>query len=105
MTSTCTGSDADEASDHSLHRSDHRGLLEEDGVEARPDKKAGGGADVGVEHRERSVYVGGVGVAAVEPRPPQPQQPGSGQHQQQVVGDKPLPVLGRPRTDLSIPCP
>ncbi|THU67722.1 hypothetical protein C4D60_Mb05t27710 [Musa balbisiana] len=97
---TCTGSDADEAGDHSLDGSDHGRLLEEDDVEARPHQEAGGGADVSVEHRQGGVDVGGVGVAAVEPRPTHPQQPGSRQHQQHVVGRKPLPVLGGPRPDL-----
>lgn len=77
---TCTGSDADEAGNHALDSADDGGFVEEDDVEPGPDEEAGGRADVGVQHRHGGVYVGAVGVAAVEPRPPHPQQPRPRQH-------------------------
>jgi hypothetical protein len=96
---TCAGGDADEAGDHALHGADDGGLLEEDGIEACPDEEAGGGADVGVEYREGRIDVGRVRVTAVEPRPAHPEQPGAGEHEQDVVGREPLPVLGGPGPD------
>ena len=70
---TCTRGDADEAGDHALNSTDDRRLLEENDVEASPDEEAGGGADVGVEHGDGGVNVGGVRVPAVESSPPHPQ--------------------------------
>jgi hypothetical protein len=94
------GGDADEAGDHALDRADDGGAAEEDAVEAEPDQDAGGRAEVRVDHGDRRVDAGGVRRAAVEPRPPHPQQPRAGERQEDVVGRERLPVLGRPRTNL-----
>ncbi|KAF7834104.1 hypothetical protein G2W53_008963 [Senna tora] len=45
------GSNGNKAGDHALNGADDGGLVEEDDVEGGPHKEAGGGADVGVEHR------------------------------------------------------
>nr|ACL53036.1 unknown [Zea mays] len=99
MYCTCAGSDADETRDHALDGADDGGLLEEDDVEAGPDEEAGGGADVGVDHGDGGVDVGGVGVSAVEASPAHPQDAGAGEHEQDVVWREPLPVLGEPGPD------
>ncbi|TVU36694.1 hypothetical protein EJB05_18638, partial [Eragrostis curvula] len=97
---TCASGDADQPGHHALHRANHRGLAEEDDVEAGPCQKARRGTDIGVEHGDGRGYVGGVRRAAIEPCPTQPQQPTSGDHEQDVVGCEPLPVALQPRTHL-----
>uniref|UniRef100_A0A8R7U016 Uncharacterized protein n=1 Tax=Triticum urartu TaxID=4572 RepID=A0A8R7U016_TRIUA len=96
---TRAGRDADEAGDHALDGADDGGLLEEDDVQGGPDEEAGRGADVGVEHCDGGVEVGGVRVTAVEPGPPHPEDAGAGEHEEHVVGREPLPVLGGPGPD------
>lgn len=93
--------DADEAGNHALNSADDGGLLEEDDIKPGPDEETSSGADVGVENGHGGVGVSGIGVSSIEARPPQPQQPRPRQHQQYIVGWKPLPVLGRPRSHLS----
>jgi hypothetical protein len=96
------GGDAHEAGDHALDGADHGGPPEDEAVEAEPDQEAGGRAEVRVHDGDRRVDVGGVRRAAVEPRPPHPQQPRAGERQEDVVRWERLPVLRRPRTDLPI---
>ncbi|KAF3789118.1 hypothetical protein EJ110_NYTH19279 [Nymphaea thermarum] len=91
---------ASQARHHSLDSTDHRWPAEEGDVQRRPNQKAGGSADVGVEDGEGGDDVGGVGGTAVEAAPTQPQQPCPGKHQQHIVRWKPLPVTLHPRPDL-----
>ena len=97
---TCSGGDADEPRHHALHGADDGRLAEEDDVEAGPGEEARRGADIGVEHGHGRHDVGGVGRAAVEPGPSQPQQPAAGDHEQDVVRREPLPVALQPRAHL-----
>ena len=98
---TCAGRDADKPGHHALHRADHRGLAEEDDVEAGPGQEARRGANVGVEHGDRRGYVGGVRRATVEAGPAEPEQPAAGDHEKDIVRREPLPVALQSRAHLS----
>ena len=96
------GSDANKAGHHPLHGSDDGALEVYGHVERQPHEDARGGADVGVQHRQRSDFARCERRSAVEAGPTHPQKPSATKHVYNVVMREMLPVLPMPWPHLSI---
>ena len=93
---TCRWCDGDEPCHHALHCTNDGRFPKHNDVQCSPGQETGSSADVRVEDRQAGDDVGTEGRPAVEARPPHPQQPRSGEHEQHIVGWKPLSVLRYP---------
>ena len=80
------GRDGDKTADHAVDGADDGGLAVVQDVAEHPAEHAHRGANVGVEHGDARVHAGGVGVAAVEAVPAEPEDARPDEDGADVVG-------------------
>lgn len=88
------GGDGDEAADHAVDGADDGGFAVVGVVAHRPAQERHGGADVGVEDGDAGIGGGGVGIAAVEAVPADPEDTGADEDGEDVVGPVVVAVGG-----------